>query len=117
MAGYNMVRKIHELEKTLEDMGMAWGFEKYGGFGRESSDLVAVFPSTDGLPLYTRDAQLFCGTIDEVSTWLKGIAWAREYDRIMRVSDEKKRDRKEQDLRNHQLMQVLREQEKKQVDN
>jgi hypothetical protein len=78
---------------------------------------VAVFPSTDGLPLYARDAQLFCGTIDDVSTWLKGIAWAREYDRMMQVSNENKRARKEQDLRNHQLLEVLREQEKKQVDN
>lgn len=113
MSGYGLVVKIRRIEETLAKMGMRWGYDKHGGSwsGTEFGDRVAVFPAENRLPVYSRDAQLFSGSIHELDTWLIGIQWARDYDMLMRVSDEKKRDRKEQDVLNKQLVQVLKDEE------
>jgi elongation factor P--beta-lysine ligase len=63
------------------------------------------------LPVYARDAQVFVGTIEQLEVWLRGVEWARQYDMLLRVSDDKKRKRKEQDERNRQLVQRLKNEE------
>ena len=107
MSGYSLVRQVHDLEKQLHDLGMRWGssmFDSRSPFG----DRVAVYARDDELPLYARDAELFTGTIDEVSSWLAGVGWARRYDHMLGVSDTKRRQKREQDVRNDQLISVLK---------
>ena len=106
MAGYKTINLIKDLEKELHELGMRWGYSRYenSGFG----ELVGIFPRDDQLPQYSRDAEIFSGTIQEVRTWIQGIVWARKYDDMMRVSDNKKRMRREQDLRNQQLVNILK---------
>ena len=43
--------------------------------------------------------------------WLRGVEWSRKYDQMIKVSDDKKRQRKEQDVRNKQLVQRLKDEE------
>jgi hypothetical protein len=107
MSGYNFVRRVHDLEQQLHDLGMRWGHSSWDSRG-QFGDSVGVYPRDDQLPQYARDAELFTGSIDDVRVWLMGIQWARQYDEIMGVSDVKQRQRREQDLRNHQLVDVLR---------
>ena len=105
MAGYDLVLKVKRLEDTLHKMGMRWGYDKHGGnWAGEFGDRVAVFPRDEELPVYSRDAQLFSGTIDQLQVWIAGIEWSRSYDMINKVSDDKKRARKEQDRRNENLL-------------
>ena len=107
MSGYSLVRQVHDLEKQLHDMGMRWGasmFDSRSQFG----DRVAVYARDDQLPLFSRDAELFTGTIDEVSYWLAGVQWAQNYDRMLGVSDTKRRHKREQDVRNDQLIAMLK---------
>jgi hypothetical protein len=105
MAGYDLVLKVKRLEDTLHKMGMRWGHDKHGGqWGGEYGDRVGVFPRDEELPVYARDAMLFSGTIDQLQVWITGIEWARGYDMINKVSDDKKRARKEQDRRNENLL-------------
>jgi len=47
------------------------------------------------LPIYSRDAELFIGSIERLEDWLAGVQWARDYDMMLKVSDDKKRDRAE----------------------
>lgn len=110
MAGYDLVLKVKRLEETLHKMGMRWGHDKHSGSwgGAEFGDRVAVFPRDEELPIYARDAQLFGGTIDQLQVWITGIEWARGYDMINKVSDEKKRARKEQDRRNENMMRRIK---------
>lgn len=76
----------------------------------EDGDTVALKPKdADSLPIYSRDAEVFVGSLTDLQYWLRGVEWARDYDRMIKVSDDKKRDRKEQDLRNRQLLKTLRE--------
>ena len=64
--------------------------------GNEYDDRVAVKPKdADSLPVYTRDAELFTGTLEQLRIWLQGVQWAREYDMMLKLSDEKKRAIKE----------------------
>ena len=72
---------------------------------------VALIPrDQDALPIYTRDAILFAGTLDDADRWMQGVLWARDYDRM--TIDQKldaKRVRKEQDVRNRQLLKTLKD--------
>ena len=64
----------------------------------------------DSLPIYCRDAQFFAGTLEGVASWMQGVEWARDYDRM--VIDKKmddKRERKEQDERNRILLRTLKD--------
>jgi hypothetical protein len=49
------------------------------------------------------------GTLEGLETWLHGVRWAREYDMMLKLSDEKKRARKEQDERNRILLKTLKD--------
>ena len=75
----------------------------------EDGDTVALKPKdADSLPIYSRDAEVFVGSLTDLQYWLRGVEWAREYDRMIKISDDKKRARKEQDLRNRQLVKTLK---------
>ena len=69
--------------------------------------LVPCYP--DSLPIYTRDAILFAGSLESADQFMQGIAWARDYDRmVVDRNIDTKRVRKEQDLRNKQLIEILK---------
>ncbi len=97
MSGYSLILKIQSLETQIHDLGFRWGYDKHGrwGDGNDFGDKVAIFPRDEELPAYARDAMLFCGTINELQTWINGIKWARDYDMLLKVSDEKKREKGE----------------------
>jgi hypothetical protein len=111
MSGYNSVLKIRRLEKEIDELGFRWGNSKHGTWGNHQyGDVIALFPNDDSLPIYSRDAELFTGTIETLEVWLNGFRQAREYDRmLMGHSLDKRRDRKEQDYRNAQLMLQIKE--------
>ena len=110
MAGYEQLLKIRRIEKQCAELGFRLGNSKHGNFrGRFGDvDVVALFPADDALPIYTRDAELFCGSFDELARWLQGVEWARTYYKILKVVDDKKVARKEQDERNRQLMATIK---------
>jgi len=110
VSGYNLVKKIKSLEEQLHALGFCWGFDKHSHY-KEFGDVVAVFPRDDQLPVYSRDAQLFSGSLSELERWLQGVQWARDYDLLISVSDVKKRAKKEQDERNRQLIRMLKQEE------
>ena len=112
MSGWNIIQKIRKLEERADKLGMKFAPYKYDNeFGAN----VALIPKdNDALPIYSRDAQLFSGTLQDAESWMIGIEWARNYDRM--VIDKKldvKRERKEQDERNKQLVSILKSEEVK----
>jgi hypothetical protein len=98
MSGYNLILKIQSLEKQIHELGFRWGYDKHGrwGDGEDFGDKVAIFPRDDKLPPYSRDAMLFCGSIEQLQSWINGIVWARAYDRLLNISNENKREKGEQ---------------------
>lgn len=109
MSGYRLIKQIDELKATADKLGFMLCHTRHY-YGSDSGDLVSIKPKdNDSLPIYSRDAEFFIGTIDELISFFRGIEWARNYDQIMKVSDPKKRERKEQDERNRQLVQRLKD--------
>lgn len=104
MAGYRTVLQIQRLQQEIEELGFRWGHSKHGTY-RDYGDVVALMPKDDeSLPIYNRDAEIFCGTMDDLERWLQGVKWARDYDRMLGLSTANRRQRKEQDWRNRNLL-------------
>ena len=108
MAGYRHILEIEELKAKCDELGFRMGYNQHG-YAKDPGDIVALFPNDrDALPIYSRDAQLFTGTIEELKIWLYGIEWARKYDRMTIGKEvDARRARKEQDWRNKELVKIL----------
>jgi hypothetical protein len=108
MSGYEAILKIRRLERECDELGFMFCQSKHGSY--YGGDAVALKPKDqDSLPVYSRDAEIFCGTIEQLSEWLRGVQWARQYDRmVFGVKHDKVRERKEQDERNRQLMSMIK---------
>jgi len=108
MAGWNQIQQVRKVEERADKLGLKFAAYRHDdSFGAN----VALIPKDqDTLPIYSRDAELFAGTLEGAAYWMQGVMWAREYDRM--VIDRKmdaKRARKEQDERNLQLMKMLKD--------
>lgn len=108
MSGFDTIQRIHRLEETAARLGFMITAAKFGQW-TDNHNAVGLKPKdAESLPLYSRDAEIFTGSLEELEVWFRGIAWARDYDSMIKVSDDKKRARKEQDMRNYHTMQRLK---------
>ena len=107
MSGYNTVLKIRRLEAECEGLGFMFAASRHGSY--LGNDVISLKPKDqDSLPVYSRDAEVFVGTVEELEIWLRGVEWARNYDRMLfGQKHDRNRERKEQDERNRQLMKML----------
>jgi hypothetical protein len=71
MSGYNLVRKIKFLEEECDKLGFIMCQAKH--YIKEFGDVVAIKPKDiESLPPYSRDAEIFIGTINDLERWLEG---------------------------------------------
>ena len=112
MSGWKTIVRLRRLEEQVDALGMRIGSPRGGQWDGET-DVISLYPKGDALPIFSRDADLFRGSIEDAEVWLRGVAWARQYDLlILGKSIETKRARKEQDYRNRELMNMIRAKEK-----
>lgn len=102
--GMRTVQYINRVEAQAEKLGLKFAVSRF----HRDLDTIALVPLEDEFPLYSRDAELFVGTLAECECFLNGLQRARDYDKMLKVSDEKKRQRKEQDYRNEVLVRILK---------
>jgi hypothetical protein len=103
MAGYNAVLELRRLEQAVEELGFMLSSPRSGSWGNDG-DKVSLKPKdADSVPIYARDAEVFTGTLEQLQSWIRGVAWAREYDSMLKLSDEKKRTVKEDQERARQF--------------
>ena len=107
--GWNDLQRI----KRVEARANALGFEfANGDAGWASTDVfssIHVKPAGDLLPIYSRNATFFSGSIESIESWLDGIEWARHYDEVLKLTNNKKRDTKEQQVRNQHLLATIKQ--------
>lgn len=102
--GFYTIQKLRRVEEQCAQIGLRMTKAKYG-----NSDVIALVPiNDDALPVYSRDAELFIGTLDDIEVWLRGVEWARNYYRLLRATSDKVVERKEQDERNRRLVEKLK---------
>ena len=108
MTGWNTLRKIQVLKERADLLGMKFAQYRHNDY---NEDNVALIPKDqDSLPIYSRDAILFAGSLESADQWMQGVLWAREYDRMTVDRNlDTKRVRKEQDERNRQLLKTLKD--------
>jgi hypothetical protein len=109
MSGWNTIQRIKRIEEQIDKLGFKFSKSKHGDWTDDHGALSLVPKDHDSLPIYSRDAELFVGSIERLEDWLHGVRWAREYDMMLRLSNEKKRSAAEQKERNRQLMRTLKE--------
>jgi hypothetical protein len=110
MAGYQAVITLRRLEERIDRLGFRMGNPRSGNYRQEFGDLVSLFPKEDSLPIYSRDAEIYIGTLEGMEIWLNGFEKAREYDRMLLGKNiETKRERFEQDYRNRELLKKIKE--------
>jgi hypothetical protein len=109
MAGWNTIQRIRNIEEKIDELGFKFAKSKHGDWTDDHGALSLVPKDVDSLPIYSRDAELFVGSLERLEDWLAGVRWAREYDMMLKLSDEKKRERKEQDERNRILLKTIKD--------
>ena len=106
MNGWNTIQKIRKFEERAELLGMRFTAYKHDDLYGENVALVPL--DLAALPIYSRDATLFAGSLEAADKFMQGVLWARDYDRMLKISDVAKRERKEQDERNRQMVKLLK---------
>jgi hypothetical protein len=109
MSGYQTIQLLKRIEEEIDQLGFKFAKPKHGDWEHTERSLSLVPKDIDALPIYSRDAELYIGSLEQLQTWLHGVRWAREYDMILKLSDDKKRVAAEQKERNRQLMRTLKE--------
>ena len=103
--GWNDLERM----KRVEARANALGFELSDGGGQFGAfESIYVKPKDDLLPIYSRTANFFIGSIEHIESWLDGIEWARHYDDLLKVSNVKKRIKQEDRVREQHLMKTLK---------
>jgi hypothetical protein len=109
MTGWETIQKIKQVEQEVDKLGFKFSKSKHGDWTDNHGALSLLPKDADALPIYTRDAELFVGSLERLEDWLAGVRWAREYDKMLKLSNDSKRERKEQDVRNHRLIKTIKD--------
>jgi hypothetical protein len=103
MSGYNTILRIRKIEERVDKLGFMLAYPRHRS--NYEGDYVALKPKDEHvLPIYVRDAEVFTGTLEELQVWLTGVEWARDYDSMLRLSDDKKRAAAEDKERTRQQL-------------
>jgi hypothetical protein len=110
MAGYQAIESLRRLEERVDRLGMRMGHPRHGNYRLDFGDLVALSPKDDTLPVYSRDAELFTGTLAQMEHWLNGWEKMQQYHHMLLGNKyESKIQRLEQDYRNEFLMKNIKQ--------
>ena len=109
MAGWNTIERIRRIEEQIDKLGFKFSKSKHSDWSEDHGALSLVPKDHEALPIYSRDAELFVGSLERLEDWMAGVRWAREYDMMLKLSDEDKRDKAEQKEKNRILMRTLKE--------
>jgi hypothetical protein len=106
VAGWQLLKSFRDVEARANKIGLKFGPSKFSGM---EFDTIALVPFDEHLPIYNREAEVFQGSLQDIDKWLQGITWARNYDDVMKVSDDKKRTQAENKFKQRELLRVIKD--------
>ena len=109
MSGWNTIERIRRAEEHVDRLGFKFAKSRHSDWSNDHGALSLVPKDPEALPIYTRDAELFVGSLETLEVWLRGVEWARDYDRMLKMSDEKKREKAE--VRERERLALMRKRE------
>jgi hypothetical protein len=114
MSGYQTILRIRRIEETVAKLGFMLSNSRHG-WDNSNPDMIALKPcDDDALPVYSRDAEIFRGTLEELEVWLRGVEWARDYDGHLRISNNEKRAQGE-DRERRRIAEMRKREEQKMI--
>jgi hypothetical protein len=111
MSGWNTIQRIKRVEEQVDQLGFKFAKSRNSDWTDDHGALSLVPKDPDALPIYSRDAELFVGSIERLENWLAGVQWARDYDMMLRLGDDKKRTRAEERERERIALRRKREEQ------
>ena len=96
------VQLLDRVVSTLEKLGYKIKPAKYGQSGS-----VGVYPLGDKNPLYSRDAEVYTGSIEQIMCWARGVEHQDGYLKMLKaVTNKKVKDLEEKYIKRkvHQAM-------------
>jgi hypothetical protein len=109
MSGWNTIQRIRNIEEKIDKLGFKFAKSKHTDWSEDHGALSLVPKDHEALPIYSRDAELFVGSLERLEDWMAGVRWAREYDMMLKMSDEKKREKAE--VRERERLALMRKRE------
>jgi hypothetical protein len=106
VAGWQLLKNFRDIEARANKIGLKFGPSKYSGM---EFDTIALVPFDDHLPIYNREAEIFTGSLQDIDKWLQGATWARNYDDLMKVSNDEKRKTAESKYQQRELLKIIRD--------
>jgi hypothetical protein len=70
------IQQLENARNRLTKLGYQMRQSKYGNSGDYK---IGIYPLDKELPLYSRDAELFCGDLNSILAWLAGIEQRNMY--------------------------------------
>lgn len=89
--GMNMIERVDQVRELADFFGFRLGRRPHHEFGDGSLDVIALYPKDDRLPVYSRDACLFVGSLSDVENFLDGVRWSRKYDNLIGAMTDQRR--------------------------
>jgi len=104
--GWRLYHKYQNTIELAERLGFRIDRAQYTDYGE---DELGLWYGEDRYPSYNHDMQLISGDLEQVSAFLHGIEWSAKYYEMIHLVSDKKIARKEQDIKNKQLADRLKE--------
>ena len=99
------IQLLEKVVNGLSKLGYCIKNTKYGY--QDGRCLVGVYALEDNNPLYSRDAEVFTGTMEEISCWMRGVNHRNDYLTMLKATTEKRIQELEEKYRKklkHQAM-------------
>ena len=106
VAGWQLLNNFRDVEARANKIGLKFGPSKFSGM---EFDTIALVPFNEHLPIYNREAEVFTGSLQDIDKWLQGITWARNYDDLMKVSNDDKRQTTERKYQQRELLRAIKD--------
>ena len=79
-----------QLYKRVEEQITNLGFKLYPSKWTSCNGEIGVFPLEDKNPLYSRDAEIYTGTIEQIACWIRGVQQQKDYLTMLKATSEEK---------------------------
>ena len=112
MSGYTTYTRYQRIEAQAKLLGFRLGSPRNGWHSSEDGDMVSVYPDGEALSIYSRDADIFTGTFGQLEVWMRGWVQSQQYDAMLRMTDDKRRKKFEDQELARQAEQRKREEQK-----
>ncbi len=106
VAGWQLLRSFRDVEERANKIGLKFAASKYSGM---EFDTIALVPLDEHLPVYNREAEVFQGTLQDISSWIRGVEWSRNYDNLMMSKNDEKRETAERKYQQRELLKTIRD--------